>query len=156
MLYEMLRQNLIKLNVDAGTKEEAVRAVGQLMLDGGYIKPAYINAMCEMAEDAAGYIVITKGVAMPHARPEYGVNRICAAIITLKEPIPFGNPVNDPVKMVIALAATDHISHLELMQDIAAVLDDEELVEQLKQGRSETELTELIKTKLDKGEALYV
>lgn len=156
MLYELLKQNLIRLNVDAGTKEEAVRCVGRLMLDGGYIKPGYIDGMCEMAETAAGYIVITRGVAMPHARPEYGVNRICAAIITLRNPIPFGNPVNDPVKLVIALAATDHISHLELMQDIATVFDDEALVEKLKQAESETELAELIKTKLEKGEDSYV
>lgn len=152
MLYELLKQNLVKVNVEAKNREEAIRATGQLMLDRGYIENNYIDAMVNMANENVNYIVITKGVAMPHARPSEGVKKICSALITLKEPIVFGHETNDPVKLLISLAATDSSSHLELMQDIANVFDDEELVEEIKKSQSEAKIIELIKEKTKEGD----
>lgn len=152
MLYELLKHNLIKVNVEATNKEEAIKAVGQLMLDGDFVEPEYIDAMVDMANENVSYIVITNGVAMPHARPSDGAKKICSALITLKEPVKFGHETNDPVKLLIALAATDSSSHLELMQDIATVFDDEALVEKMKNSQSEEEIIELVKEKTSEGE----
>ncbi|WED23443.1 PTS sugar transporter subunit IIA [Vibrio sp. JC009] len=151
MLYEMLKNNLVKVKVEAGDKYEAVQSVGQLMLDGGFIESRYIDAMIQTVKDEAQYIVITKNVAMPHARPEQGVKKVCASVITLAEPVIFGHEENDPVKLIIALAATDSTSHIELIQDIAEVFDDEELIEKLINSETETEFLELIKSKVNEG-----
>ena len=55
------------------------------------------------------YIVITKHVALPHARPEAGALESAIGIATLKHPVKFGNKDNDPVKYLFCLSATDNI-----------------------------------------------
>ena len=51
--------------------------------------------------------------------------------LTLAEPINFGNPQNDPVKVVVALAATDNKSHIEGLSDLAEVMSEESIVDKL-------------------------
>jgi mannitol/fructose-specific phosphotransferase system IIA component (Ntr-type) len=145
MLYEILKEGLIKTDVVAANRDEAIAEVGKLMVDHGSIEPSYIKAMCEVASDLEGYIVIIKGVAMPHARPEKGVNKICSAIILLRNPVEFGNEKNDPVKLVIALAAIDGSSHMSLLKDIATVFGEDETVEQLKAAKNSDEILRIIK-----------
>jgi mannitol/fructose-specific phosphotransferase system IIA component (Ntr-type) len=145
MLYELLREGLIKTDVVVANRNEAITEVGKLMVDHGSVEPSYIKAMCEVASELEGYIVITKGVAMPHARPEKGVNKICSAIILLRNPVEFGNEKNDPVKLVIALAATDSTSHMSLLQDIATVFGEDETVERLKEAKDSEEILRIIK-----------
>jgi mannitol/fructose-specific phosphotransferase system IIA component (Ntr-type) len=64
------------------------------------------------------YIVIAPGIAMPHARPEDGVKQVCMSLITLKEPVKFGNETNDPVKLVIEFGAIDNHTHLQALSQL--------------------------------------
>lgn len=145
MLYELLSQNLVKVNVEAKDRKSAIRKVGAMMVENGFVEPSYVDGMCEVAEQMPGYIVITKGVAMPHARPETGSKKVCAALITLKEPVVFGNTANDPVKLLIAISAVDNNSHIDLIQNIATLFDCEEVVEQLKNSQTVEQILEIIR-----------
>lgn len=78
--------------------------------------------MIKVAETNGPYIVITKHLAMPHARAEDGVNKIGISIAVLKDPVEFGNKSNDPVKYVFCLAAIDNFTHLRAMGDLAEIL----------------------------------
>ena len=42
--------------------------------------------------------------------------------VTLSSPVEFGHPNNDPVRLVVGLAAVDHDSHLATMSNLAGVL----------------------------------
>jgi mannitol/fructose-specific phosphotransferase system IIA component (Ntr-type) len=46
------------------------------------------------------------------------------SLLTLAEPVVFGNVANDPVRLVIGLCAVDHDSHIELLAELAALLGD--------------------------------
>ena len=49
-------------------------------------------------------------------------------MITLAEPVEFGNPENDPVYVVAALTAADHGAHIEALSQLADVLANDEVV----------------------------
>lgn len=143
-LKDMISVNRIKVNVEVKNWEESIEKVGELMVKDSCVFPSYVEAMKKVAESLGPYIVITPGVAFPHARPEDGVIKPCFAIITLKDPVNFGNPENDPVKMVIALAAVDNSQHFQALKVLADILSDREVVEKMMCSSTEEELYEYL------------
>jgi PTS system ascorbate-specific IIA component len=49
-------------------------------------------------------------------------------LVTLSEPIVFGNEANDPVELVFGLCAVDHDSHIEMLAELSNLLSDNEAV----------------------------
>ncbi|HBT50108.1 MAG TPA: PTS mannitol transporter subunit IIBC, partial [Caldanaerobacter subterraneus] len=125
----LLTKDTIKLNVEAKDWEEAVRIGGELLVKNGFAEPQYVEAMINTVKEMGPYIVIAPGIAMPHARPEAGARKIGMSLITLKNPVNFGNKENDPVKIVVSLCAIDHSSHLKALSELVELLGDEEFVE---------------------------
>lgn len=144
VLKDLLTKDTIKLNVEAKDWEEAVRIGGELLEKSGVVESRYIEAMIETVKDMGPYIVIAPGVAMPHARPNAGVKKVGMSLITLKNPINFGNKDNDPVKIVVSFAAVDNTQHLEALRQLVEVLANNELLKKIMDGKSEEEVVELI------------
>ena len=123
-LDELLPIERIVLNVKAKDWEEAVRAVGKVMVDTGVVEERYVDGMIKTTKELGPYIVIAPGVAIPHSRPEDGVISTCLAYARLVPPVNFGNKENDPVHILFALGALDHTQHVEALQQIAEILSD--------------------------------
>ena len=123
MLRDITNEKLIVLNIEASDWEDAIRKAAQPLVKEKKIKPSYVDAMINVTKEAGPYIVITKGVALPHARPENGSNSTSLGIATLKTPIKFGNKENDPVKYIFCLSAIDSNSHLKTMEELVELLD---------------------------------
>ena len=68
--------------------------------------------------------MIAPGIALAHGRPSEAVIEIGLSLVTLAEPMVFGNQANDPVRLVIGLCATDHGSHIDIMAELASFLGD--------------------------------
>lgn len=145
MLLEVLTEELIRTSVLCHTRDEAVRASGDLLVANGHAKPSYVNAMIENVEENGTYIVIAPGIAMPHARPEKGALDIGLSIVTLKEPVVFGHPKNDPVRLIIGLCAIDHQTHLLALSELVEILANEATVNELLQAQSPEEAMTIIK-----------
>jgi mannitol/fructose-specific phosphotransferase system IIA component (Ntr-type) len=80
--------------------------------------------MQKAAQVFKGNIVIAPHIAMPHARPQGYVNRVCMSIVHLKNPVCFGHKEYDPVKLVFCLGAVDDCSHHLALNDLLALLED--------------------------------
>lgn len=139
-LEELLRPQLIDVGVKVEDWQGAIRAAGKLLVDDQAAEPRFVEAMIQVAKDLGPYIVIAPGIALPHARPEDGVLKASMAMITLDPPIDFGNERNDPVQIVVALAAKDNEQHVEGLAGLAKVLGQPELVEQLKRAHTRQDL----------------
>jgi PTS system ascorbate-specific IIA component len=123
--------------------QAAVRAAGQLLVRSGAAEEAYIEAMVRMTEELGPYIVITPGIAIPHARPEEGALRVGFAVVQLEPPIPFGNPDNDPVSLVIGFCTPDASAHVALLARIARIIGQDGFLEQAKAAQTPAELAGL-------------
>jgi mannitol operon transcriptional antiterminator len=145
MLKEVITENEILTNVEAKDWREAVRIGGELLLNAGKIEERYIQGMIENVEENGAYIVIAPKIAMPHARPEKGAKEIGLSLITLKNPINFGNPKNDPVSLVISLCAVDHSSHLRALSELMDILSNEENVKYILSENDSNKIIKLIK-----------
>ena len=128
----LLSTEMIEVGVHVQDWRSAVLATGQLMVRAGAVQDRYAEAMVRVASELGPYIVVAPGVAMPHARPEDGVRRTSVSLVCLANPIEFGNEENDPVETVIGLAAVDHDAHIEIMEQLATLLDMPHVVESIK------------------------
>lgn len=150
MLRDVINEDLIELHVDAKDWKDAIRCGGVLLVKQGIVKESYVEAMIETALKLGPYIVLEKGIALPHATPQNDTTAIGVSIITLKHPIEFGHEENDPVKLVICLASIDSKSHMQVLSDITKIFDDETYYEQIIHAKSSKEVMNLINTLSDK------
>lgn len=144
MIEKLLKEDVILINENISTWEEAIVKSGNLLLEDGKINERYIDSMINTVKKMGPYIVLAKGVAMPHGRPEDGVLDVGLSIVTLKNDIEFGNEDFDPVKIIIAVCATDGKKHLELLQDLSCLLDNENLLEEVAKCKTKGELISLL------------
>jgi len=144
-LRDMLYKDAIKAGVEAKDWKDAVRKVGELLVKIGAAEQRYIDAMIKTVLEMGPYIVITKGVAFPHARPSEGAIKPAIAIIKLSKPVEFGNPDNDPVEMVIAFTASDDKTHVKALSELAEFLMNEDNLNALFAAKTSNEIYEIFK-----------
>ena len=121
----------IVLAVRARDWREAVEASGRALTASGATDAGYTVDMVRMIEEHGPYVVVAPGLALAHARPGPAVRRDGLAIVTLADPVPFGHPYNDPVRVVLALAGASSARHLQLVAEIANIFNDSDAVERL-------------------------
>lgn len=131
MLRDLLKDNQIMLGKEAKDWRDAIAKTAEPLLRDSYIVAKYITAMIKSVEEFGPYIVIGPGIALAHARPEDGAKKLGVSIMTLKNPVYFGNPENDPVFIVFCLSAVDNYSHLNVMKTIVQLINDTEKIRNL-------------------------
>jgi mannitol/fructose-specific phosphotransferase system IIA component (Ntr-type) len=142
-LREMLRPPLVAVDVRVKDWQEAVHVCGRLFNVEGATEERFSEAMIRVATEFGPYIVVAPGIALPHARPEDGVIRASMSVIKLSTPVNFGNAENDPVWLVVALAAIDNRQHLQGLVELATVLSDPLNIDRLKACQTPEELLEV-------------
>ncbi|MDT2681306.1 MULTISPECIES: PTS sugar transporter subunit IIA [Enterococcus] len=135
----------IQLDVDLQTPEEAIRFAGNLLLKTKSIEQSYIEEMVRGFEELGPYIVLAPNIAIPHARPEFGVNEQCLAFVRVKKPISFGHPQNDDVQLIIPIGGIDKNFHIYMLRDLSAILMDEEKISRLKESNDKMEIYNILK-----------
>ena len=135
----------IRLNAEASTWQEAVKIGVDLLVEAEGVEPRYYQAILDGVERFGPYFVIAPGLAMPHGRPEEGVKKTGFALVTLKTPMVFNHEDNDPVDILITLAAVDARAHQEdgIMQ-IVNLFEDEANFDRLRACRTEQDVLDLI------------
>lgn len=121
-LTELLSPDCVALDVTVATWQEAITVAGGLLEQAGVADPDYTASMIANVETNGPYIVVAPGFAFAHARPSAAVHRTGMSWVRLATPIPFGHKTNDPVDLVVALAATDAGAHATAMAELAKVV----------------------------------
>lgn len=148
-MIEIRKNIIVEANVSVGDWRQAIRAAGKLLVKHGMTLPEYTDAMVKLVETKGPYIVLTQGLAMPHARPEDGAKKIGIGLLTLTEPIVFGHPQNDPVRVVAALSSVDSKSHLTLISYLAKILGSKDTLCSIIAAQSSQEIYAILERRCD-------
>jgi len=140
---KLIRPEIIGIVESVEDWQGAIRAVGKLLVEDGAVEERFVDAMIRVAIEFGPYIVVAPGIALPHARPEDGVINASIAIARLKTPVNFGNEDNDPVYLVVALAAVDNKQHIEGLQQLALVLGNNEKIQAIKAATTPEEILDI-------------
>jgi PTS system ascorbate-specific IIA component len=128
MLAEAFGENSIRVLAAALDREHAIELAGDLLVASGRVTPEYTAAMVEVLDTHGPYFVIAPGIALAHAKPAESVLATGLSLVTLAEPIVFGNQANDPVKLVFGLCAVNHESHIQMLGELSTLLSNNESV----------------------------
>ena len=140
----LLHDDSIRLDALAADWREAIRIAGRLLEDRGAIDEAYTSSMITSIEEKGPYIVISPGFAFAHARPSGAVHRTEMSWVRLAEPVEFGHDKNDPVSLVVALAAVDSKAHTRAMAQLAKIIGSADKRRALDTATSSTEVRAII------------
>ena len=128
VLEQALGQGSIKLQQSCVSWRETFELAGLGLVESSRTTSAYTNEMIQAFEELGPYMVIAPGIALAHGRPSESVLETGLSLVTLSTPVVFGSTANDPVSLVIGLAAVDHDSHIDLMAALSELLMSEDAV----------------------------
>jgi len=134
----------IALDQQASDWEEAIRLSGRLLEAAEVAEPAYTQAMVDSVHEHGPYIVVAPGFAFAHARPSDAVLRTGMSWVRLAAPVEFGHSSNDPVTLVVALAAKDSTAHRDAMASLALLIGNKETRAALDEASSPEEVYVLL------------
>lgn len=156
LLTEVLDKSLIKITDKTLNWREAIYEASQQLLKQNYIKSDYIEAMIETVENIGPYIVLAPKVAIPHARPERGVNKLGISLLKVNNEVDFNkegeNDSDKYVNLIFVLAAIDGEAHLKALTQLSRILDNEEHIAELIEINDVDKMYERINEFVKEGE----
>lgn len=144
LLSEFATKEHVMLNADVKDFKEAILLSGELMNKSGCVDKNYGAKMLEAKEILGSNVVISEGLALPHAKSTGNVYKTCMTFITLKNPVEFGNKDYDPVSIVISLAATKSNKHFKALSELIKLIDQQDILDKLKSSKSYEEFMEVL------------
>ncbi|MBM7692484.1 mannitol/fructose-specific phosphotransferase system IIA component (Ntr-type) [Peribacillus deserti] len=142
MLRSKLTDEMVQFIQGAKDWEEAIRVASEPLLKQGYIEARYVEAIISNVKNFGPYIVLMPKVAMPHARPEDGVNQMGISLLLTEKSVSFDE--EKAANIFFVLAADDESSHLDLLKEISEFLTNEEKVSALLSAKKYEDVIKLL------------
>ena len=144
MLETWLHDDTLRTEERVESWQEALTLCAAPLLRSHIITPEYVTAIVNEHRRLGPYYVLAPGLAMPHARPEEGALGLGLSLLKLRRGVSFGSEDNDPVDLIVMLAAPDKHSHIELISSLAALFSSDEEMRLLHQARTTEEIKSII------------
>ncbi len=140
MSNSILTKENIRLNMSVGSKEEAIRMTGNILVEKGYVEADYIEKMLEREELTSTYM--GNFVAIPHGTEDSKdfVKESGISFIQVPDGVDFG--AGNIVKLLIGIAGKNN-EHLDILSNIAIVCSEEENIEKLVNAKTAEEILEI-------------
>lgn len=139
----LIEANAIQIGVTESDWQKVIHLAAIPLVAKGYITENYSQAVIDNTLNHGAYYVFDEGVAIPHARPECGVNHNCFSLIVLDKPIQFAD--SEKADIVIMFGAKDSNTHIkEGIRTIVALLDNSETMTKLRAASSREEVIALL------------
>lgn len=143
LIQALIDNDSIRLGVTASDWKEAVKLAVEPLVESGAVKAEYYDAIIASTAQYGPYYILMPGMAMPHARPEAGVQRDAFSLITLTHPVKFQD--GKEVSVLLALAATSSKIHTSVaIPQIIALFELENSVERLQSCQTKEEVLAMI------------
>lgn len=124
----VIDKNGILLNQKPVSKEEAIRAAGNLLVKQGCVDASYVDAMIEREKLTTTYMGM--GLAIPHGTSEAkdSVKKTGIVLVQYPDGVDFGD---EKAQLIVGIAGIGD-EHLDLLSKICEALEDEEVLEKMK------------------------
>jgi len=136
VISELLNKKCVVLGGDFSSSEEVISAVGQKLMELGFVKDSFVQAAIDREKVLPTGLPLAGGInaAIPHTDIEH-VLKPALGMAILKDPITFQNMVSPSesvsVNLVFLLALDQPKAQVEMLQEVASVLQDPDLVSDL-------------------------
>jgi PTS system galactitol-specific IIA component len=148
-IVSLLDRSAILLNLEAADSTDVIERLGGALNDLGCVHDDFVEATLQReATMPTGLPLGGKiNAALPHVDLEY-VKKPALAVATLKHPVVFYNMVETdkevPVRLVIMLALDEPKSQVEMLQQLAGVLQNPAIVDKLTAAHDADEVLSIL------------
>lgn len=120
----------IQLKAQAGSKEEAIRRAGELLVKAGHVTAEYVDGMLAREETMSTYI--GNGVAIPHGQFENkeSIHSTGISVVQYPDGVLWDAEEEETAYLVIGIAATAD-EHVGVLSNLAEAIEEEESAEEL-------------------------
>ncbi len=134
------------LNQHATDKEQAIRFAGEQLVNGGYVEPAYVEAMLEREKLTSTYL--GESIAVPHGTIEAKDRVLKTGVVFCQYPegVRFGDEEDEVARLVIGIAARNN-EHIQVITSLTNALDDDAVIERLAHTQDVQEVLDLLSGK---------
>lgn len=135
-LLQLLDNDVVCLNLEAKSADDVIKNLGERLLKNGFVKESFVKAVLESEKILPTGIPLEGelNAAIPHTDTIH-VLKPGVALATLKYPVIFNNMVKPEekvnVRLVFLLSLEHPKSQVEMLKEIAGVLQKPEAVERL-------------------------
>ena len=118
----------VRLGAMVASKEEAIRAVGEVLRASGAIEAEYVDSMLARERTATTYL--GNGVVIPHGRPQDSgrILKTRVAVLQVPDGVEWGD--GKIAKLVFGIAAKSD-EHIGLLRKLTGIVGDEALANRL-------------------------
>ncbi|MGD8932380.1 MAG: HPr family phosphocarrier protein, partial [Chromatiales bacterium] len=134
-----LDSSSVRLAAQAADKTDAIRQVGQLLVEAGYIEPAYVQSL--LAREQVANTFLGNGIAIPHGVPKDRglIRQTGVAVLQVPDGVEW-NP-GDQVHLVVGIAAKSD-EHLQILSNLTGVLGSAEEAARLAHTKNPLDIIE--------------
>ena len=115
------------------------------LLASGKIEASYVDAIKATHKEIGPYYVLAPKIAMPHARPEDGVNEAALQLTVFKNGVDLGSTDNGDVYFSITLAAMDSDSHINTIMKLAELFQNDDDIDKIIAADNHADIIEILK-----------
>jgi PTS system galactitol-specific IIA component len=144
VIAELLQPSCVLLNQEFSNSEEILRAVSNELYKTGFVKETFGQAAIDRERKLPTGLPLAGGInaAIPHTDIEH-VIKPGLGMVTLTKEVDFQNMVDPqesvPVRLVFVLALEQPKAQIEMLQEIASVLQNPDLVKRLLSAKTADE-----------------
>ncbi|WP_206026160.1 phosphoenolpyruvate--protein phosphotransferase [Roseimicrobium sp. ORNL1] len=140
----------VRLRVSAKTKEEAIRAAGQVLVESGCIEPGYVESMLGRERQANTYL--SHGIAIPHGMPQDRelIKKTSVCVVQIPEGVTWND--GSTAHLVVGIAAKSD-EHLGVLAALTDVLDDPAAAQRLSTTTQVSDIVDALNRQQPKGVA---
>ncbi|CAM3948681.1 PTS mannitol transporter subunit IICBA [Rahnella victoriana] len=142
-LFRISESNIF-LNLQANTKEEAIRFAGEQLVKGGYVQAEYVDAMLAREQLTSTYL--GESIAVPHGTIEAKDRVLKTGIVFCQYPagIRWGEDEDDRARLVVGIAARNN-EHINVITKLTTALDEDGVIELLANTHSVEEVLNILR-----------
>lgn len=135
-ILDFLLPGSVALHYAAPDSKDVITHLGTLLLESGYVRETFVEAALDRERRLPTGLPLSGNVnaAIPHTEVEH-VIKPGLAMATLTAPVTFQNMVSPeeavPCQLVFVMALDRPKAQIEMLQEIAGILQDPALIEQL-------------------------
>lgn len=124
----ILSVDRIQLNATATDKNQAIRLAGDLLVNSGCVKPAYVDGMLAREKTMSTYL--DNGVAIPHGQFDNRdhILKTGISVVQMRQGVEW--EPGEMAYLIVGIAATGD-EHIDVLTALSEVVEDEEATDRM-------------------------
>ncbi|MFD1449060.1 BglG family transcription antiterminator [Oceanobacillus profundus] len=143
-LDDLITTDMITIIDQASDWKEAIRIASLPLLKSNSITENYIEKMIASHNFEHPYMVLGRDMAIPHADPDCGVNKLGMSLLIIKDGVLFSSTLR--IHFVVVIAPTDTEQHVKAIYQLTNLSMNDDVLQRMLLNTNKEKITDLIKS----------